>query len=73
MHSLRLNINDKIFDNIMFFLNNIPSNDLEVKEIQTTKKIKNKNNLVQFFQTSPIVNEINLTRNKEVYKNRVIF
>ena len=73
MHSLKLTINDKIFDNIMFFLNNIPSNYLEVKEISSFSKIKQKNNLVQFFQTSPIVDEINLNRNEEIYNNRVAF
>lgn len=74
MHTLKLDINDNIFDKIMFFLNNISSDDLKIKEIDKTQQpIKNQNNIVDFFQNSPISGELDLKREEETYQDRVVF
>lgn len=72
MYSIKLDVNDNIFDKVMYFLKNIPSDDIKIKEIQNTK-IENKNDLVKFFQSSPLVDTINLNRETEQYTNRVNF
>jgi len=71
MHSIRLDINDNIFDKVMFFLNNIPSSDLKIKIEQTQKNSESNGSLVSFFQNSPLRGEIELSREKEVYEERV--
>ena len=73
MHSIRLDINDNIFDKVMFFLNNIPSSDLKIKIEQTQKNSESNGSLVSFFQNSPLRGEIKLSREKEVYEERVQF
>ena len=32
MHSLRLNIEDSVFDKVIYFLQNLPKNDVEIVE-----------------------------------------
>lgn len=32
MHTLKLNIQDDVFDKVIYFLNNLPKNDIEIVE-----------------------------------------
>ena len=69
MYTIKLDVNDTIYDKVMFFLNNIPIKNLEVKkidEIQTQKK----DDIVSFFRSSPL-NGIQLERESELYSDRV--
>ncbi len=46
MHTLKLEINDTIFDKVMFFLNNLPKNDVKLTiESNTTSKPKKLNSI----------------------------
>jgi len=46
MHTLKLEINDSIFDKVMFFLNNLPKNDVRLTvESSTTSKPKKLNSI----------------------------
>ncbi len=72
MYSVSLNINENIYDKVMFFLNNISQKDIEIKELKRLE-IKHDDSLVDFFRSSPIVGEIDLNRNEEVYSQRLKF
>lgn len=46
MHTLKLEINDTIFDKVMFFLNNLPKNDVKLTvESTTTSQPKKLNSI----------------------------
>ena len=70
MYSIKLDVNDNIYDKVMFFLDNISKKDLKIKEIKNYDD-KKEDGLVDFFRNSPLVGEVNLTRDSEVYSNRV--
>jgi hypothetical protein len=72
MYSIKLDVQDNIFDNVMYFLNNIPNNDIKIKEIHNLKSTQN-DDLVSFFRTSPLIDEIVLDRSAEQYNNKVEF
>ena len=72
MYSIKLDVNDNIYDKIMFFLNNVSKDDLKIKEIKNIPKSTNEN-LADFFQNSPLLDELDLTRESEQYSNRVEF
>ena len=73
MHSIKLDLNDTIFDKVMLFLNTIPNSEIQIKEIQNNPPMP-KNSLVDFFQKSPLVEQLDLTRDIEQYdNNRVKF
>jgi len=73
MHSIQLDINDTIFDKVMFFLNNMPSNEIKIKELENHTPSTN-STLVDFFQKSPLLNQLDLTRDTQEYStNRVEF
>lgn len=45
MHRLRLDIEDKVFDKVIYFLQNLPKDDIEIiEEISFDKKNKSKDN-----------------------------
>ena len=71
MYSIKLNVNDSIFEKVMFFLNNIPTNDLKTEKISNNEVTNN--NLVNFFQSSPLCGEISMSRKDEKYIDRVEF
>jgi hypothetical protein len=49
MHTLKLEINDRIFDKVMFFLNNLPKNDVKLTvESSITSKPKKLNRQFKF-------------------------
>ena len=72
MYTIKLDVNDTIYDKVMFFLKNIPVSNLEVKKVDE-KTIQNKNDIVSFFQSSPLNDEVTLTRSNEIYAGKVIF
>ena len=73
MYSIKLDINDKIYEIVMFFLENIPKQDLTIKEIKNFEDKLEENNLVDFFRKSPLVGEVEIKRDSEIYSNRVEF
>ena len=72
MYSVKFDINDNIYDKVMLFLDNISKQNLKIKEIKNYNNSK-KDNLVDFFRKSPLVDEVSLSRENEVYLNRVEF
>lgn len=72
MYSIKLDVNEKIYDKVMFFLENISKKDLTIREI---KNIDDKQdfNIVDFFRNSPLVGELDLKRESELYSQRVEF
>jgi len=72
MYSVKFDINDNIYDKVMLFLDNISKQNLKIKEIKNYNNSK-KDNLVDFFRKSPLVSEVSLARENEVYLNRVEF
>ncbi|RBQ28050.1 hypothetical protein [Aliarcobacter vitoriensis] len=73
MYSIKLDVNDKIYDKVMAFLNNISKKDLTIKEIKNFDDNKQEINLVEFFANSPLVGEVELKRESDKYSNRVKF
>ena len=72
MYIIKLDVNDKIYDKFMFFFKSIPVKNIRVEK-KEIKKPDDKNNIVDFFQSSPIVGEISLAMETEEYRNRVNF
>lgn len=62
MYSIKLDIDDKIYEKVMFFLENIPKQDLTIKEIKNFEDKLEENNLVDFFRKSPLVGEVEIKR-----------
>jgi len=74
MHTIKVDIDNSIFDKVMFFLNNISNDSIKIEEIVTAKsKQDRKDNIVDFFQKSPIVGELNLQRDSDIYDSRIKF
>lgn len=72
MYSIKLDVNEKIYDKVMFFLENIPKKDLTIREIKNIDD-KQDSNIVDFFRNSPLVGELDLKRESELYSQRVEF
>ncbi len=72
MYTIKLDVNDTIYDKVMLFLKNIPVKNLEVKKVDDTQAQK-KNDIVSFFQSSPLKGNILLEREDEIYNEKVIF
>jgi len=72
MYTIKLDVNDSIFDKVMFFLKNIPIKNLEVKKVDDIQAQK-KDDIISFFQSSPLRGEINLERKNEIYNGKVTF
>jgi hypothetical protein len=66
MYSIKLDINDKIYEKVMFFLENIPKQDLTIKEIKNFDDNQKKTNLVEFFRNSPLVGEVEIKRDSYI-------
>lgn len=66
MHKLELEINDKIYAKILQFLQSFSQQDLTITKLNQQPE----ENLVEFFQNSPLVGEVDLKRSKEVYEQR---
>ena len=72
MYTIRLDVNDKIYDKVMFFLKSVPVRNIRVEK-KDIKKSEDKNDIVDFFQSSPLAGEISLERETEKYVNRINF
>ena len=53
MHTLRLKVQDNVFDKIMYFLQNLPKNEVEVIEEKTVSKVET--DFIAFLSSNPIV------------------
>lgn len=72
MHTIRLDVKDSVFDKVMFLLSNLPKNEVQMK-IENNNTKHNKENIVDFFQNSPLKGELQLDKNEEVYTGRIEF
>ena len=70
MHTVRLDINDSVFDKVMFLLKSLPKSEVKVR-IEQESITENKDDIVSFFQNSPLKGELKLERSKEHYTERV--
>lgn len=74
MHTIRLDVSNDIFDNVMFILNNLPKSDVKLKIEKNSEKNHGKyDSLVDFFQNSPLVDSVSFDRELEKYKSRIEF
>ena len=71
MYTIKLDVNDTIYDKVMFFLKNIPVTNIEVKKSDENSSTQ-KDDIVSFFQNSPLTDNIELTREKEIYNRQHI-
>ena len=72
MYTIRLDINDTIYDKVMLFLKNIPVKNIVIEKKEDTDS-KSQDDIVHFFQSSPLVGEISLERDSQTYTDRVTF
>jgi ethanolamine utilization protein EutA (predicted chaperonin) len=70
MYTIKLDVNDTIYDKVMFFLKNIPVTNIEVKKSDENSSTQ-KDDIVSFFHNSPLTDNIELTREKEIYEDKV--
>ena len=70
MYTIKLDVNETIYEKVMFFLRNIPVSNLEVNKTEDFQD-KTQDDIVSFFHNSPLSENIELLREKEVYKDRV--
>ena len=73
MHTIKLDVKDSVFDKVMFILRNLPKNDVQIKIENNETKDKKEENIVDFFQNSPLKGELKLDKNEEVYTARIAF
>ena len=72
MYTIKLDVNDSIYDKVMLFLKNIPVKNIVVEKKEETDT-KKKDDIVHFFQSSPLVGEIEIERESQTYTDRVSF
>lgn len=72
MYTIKVDINDTIYDKVMLFLNSIPVKNMVIKKKDELKSEK-QDSIVNFFQSSPLVGEIILERDAQTYTDRVAF
>lgn len=61
MHTLKLKVQDSVFDKIMYFLQNLPKNEVEV--IEEKVQSKEKEDFIEYLSSNPVnVNDAFLTR-----------
>ncbi len=72
MHTVRLDIKDSVFDKVMFLLKSLPKSEVKLR-VEQNVTTENSDDIVSFFQNSPLKNEIKLERSKEQYTGRVEF
>ena len=70
MHTIKINVSDRLYEKVISFLRTLPSKEIE---LQTPKeKSPQENTLVDFFHNSPL-REISLERDQETYGERLSF
>lgn len=52
MHTLRLNVQDSVFDKIMYFLKNLPKSEVEIIEEKTP--LKAKHDFIEMLSSNPV-------------------
>lgn len=52
MHTLRLKVHDNVFDKIMYFLQNLPKNEVEVIEEKVVQKTDA--DFIAFLSSNPV-------------------
>jgi hypothetical protein len=52
MHTLKLKVQDSVFDKIMYFLQNLPKNEVEVIEEKATSKAGT--DFIAFLSSNPV-------------------
>ncbi len=75
MQTIRLDVSNDIYDKVMTFIENLPKNKVKL-QLEKNKEKPNKkesNSLVEFFRSSPLVGEVSLKRDEEVYTDRIEF
>ena len=72
MYTIKLDVTDSLYDKVMFFLKNIPIKNLVVERKEDIAD-NQQNDIVHFFQSSPLYGEVNLKRDSQLYSDRVIF
>jgi len=72
MYTIKLDVNDTIYEKVMFFLKNIPVKNIKVEKVDD-KESKKQNDIVTFFQSSPIAGKISLEQDSQTYTDRVAF
>jgi hypothetical protein len=68
MHTIKIEVSDTIYDNVMFFLKNLPKSDIKLHH----KETPDNNTLVSFFANTPI-KDIDLERSSDIYQSKVDF
>jgi hypothetical protein len=71
VYTIKLDINDTVYDKVMLFLKNVPIKNLEVKKLDESRETK-KDDIVSFFRSSPL-GDIQLERDKQTYQDRLSF
>ena len=72
MYTIKLDVNDTMFKKVMLFLNTLPIKNIVIEKKDDTKSHK-EDNIVNFFQSSPLAGEITLERDAQTYTDRVVF
>jgi len=70
MYTIKIDVNDTIYDKVMFFLQNIPVSNLEVKKSDKNAPSK-EDNIVNFFHNSPLSDNVRIEREREIYEDSV--
>ena len=72
MYTIKLDINDTLYDKVMLFLKSMPVKSIVVEK-KDDESVKQQDDIVHFFQSSPLVGEISLERDSQTYTDRVAF
>ena len=72
MYTIKLDINDSLYDKVMLLLKSMPVKSIVVEKKDDTS-VKQQDDIVHFFQSSPLVGEISLERDSQTYTDRVAF
>lgn len=72
MYTIKIDIHDTLYDKVMQLLKNIPAKRIVVEK-KDEPNPEQKENIVNFFQSSPLVGEISIERDKKTYTERVTF
>jgi len=72
---LEFEIHENILEKFLSFVDNLSKKELVVKKDNSLIKIEHKDDLVTFFQKSPLSSfeELKFDRNSEIYQDRVKF
>ncbi|MDD5399872.1 MAG: hypothetical protein PHQ93_01615 [Sulfurimonas sp.] len=52
MHTLKLKVQDSVFDKIMYFLQNLPKSEVEIVEDKVT--LKNQPDFIEYLSSNPV-------------------